>query len=611
MPTAGIEESPGRGGPETPPARRVSITALLVFGFAALVFVAVTSVLALSLGTAARNTFGLLEDKSRLLLSVVSKRTRQFLEPAEAQAEFVARLIERGDLDPSDRAELEGVLRASLAATPQVLATVWLDPEGWMLAIPRGEDLGSDTLDWRSDPVGSDVMADAAGRAGGGAYWGPPIHSDAAGATIVNLRRPVMDDGRFRGLVASSIAIQELSRFLAGLETEVGQNAFILYGPDQVLAHQSLERVSDGLTVEQPLPTLRDLGDPILASIWRPGFEDRALLAGSGHADRVAGTDYIFLYQQLGGFGAVPWTVGSYFREEDVAHQFRQLIIAGVAGGIALLVAVGFAVLIGRRVTRPVGAMARAAVALRDLDLDHVPRLSRSRLAEIDEAASAFNAMAGALRVVSLYMPRKVVEALIRRGGDGVLPSVEREVTVMFTDIAGFSRRVEVEALGPERTAAFLNHHFDLVAACIEAEGGIVDKFIGDGVMAVFGALEEHPDHARRAVRAAGAIAEGVRRENEGERSPTRIRIGLHSGEVVVGNLGAATRMNFTVVGDSVNLAERLQELGKTVAPDADVVVLSSAATAEAAGDAVPWSPMGSHAIRGRGAAIEVFRLVA
>jgi adenylate cyclase len=128
--------------------------------------------------------------------------------------------------------------------------------------------------------------------------------------------------------------------------------------------------------------------------------------------------------------------------------------------------------------------------------------------------------------------------------------------------------------------------------------------------MALWGALEPQPDHALRAVRAARAIAVAVHADNARRERPVRVRIGVHSGPVVVGNIGTATRMNYTVVGDTVNAAQRLEALAKQLLPEAEVAILISAATAAALPATLATVPLGRHALRGRGAPAEVFPLV-
>ena len=135
----------------------------------------------------------------------------------------------------------------------------------------------------------------------------------------------------------------------------------------------------------------------------------------------------------------------------------------------------------------------------------------------------------------------------------------------MFTDIVEFTP--QAEDLPEQETADLLNHHFALLGACIDHEHGVIDKYIGDSVMAVWGGLSRMDDHADHAVRAALAIARVIREDNAIRRAagkpPIRVRIGLHSGPVVVGNIGAPGRVNFTVVGDTVNVAQRFEQLGK------------------------------------------------
>ena len=167
-------------------------------------------------------------------------------------------------------------------------------------------------------------------------------------------------------------------------------------------------------------------------------------------------------------------------------------------------------------------------------------------------------------------------------------------------------------------TASFLNHHFALLSQCIEDEGGTIDKFIGDAVMAFWGAPEELPDHAARACRAALAIraaiaANNARRHADGEHA-IRLRIGLHTGEVIVGNIGAPGRINYTIVGDAVNTANRLEQLGKEIGDqDAEVTIVVSQATVsalgDAAGDAIAPIAAGTHRVRGREEEIAVYQL--
>ena len=201
-------------------------------------------------------------------------------------------------------------------------------------------------------------------------------------------------------------------------------------------------------------------------------------------------------------------------------------------------------------------------------------------------------------------------------GEDGVA-SRRVNLTVMFTDIVEFTP--QAEDLPEHETAELLNHHFALLGACIEREHGVIDKYIGDSVMAVWGGVSRDEDHAGAAIRAALAIARVIREDNAMRRAagkaPIRVRVGLHSGPAVVGNIGAPGRVNFTVVGDTVNVAQRFEQLGKEfMAPGDEVVVLASGDTLAAVKDrdsldlaALP-SPEHRY-VKGHDQPVEVYRL--
>jgi class 3 adenylate cyclase len=585
------------------------IVAYLVFGVSALVILSVGGVLLITLSIATRNTFELLQDKGRLLITGITGELRLFLEPAQAQVEALARLIETGRLDPTDPEQLFRALEAGLAASPHVQAMLFFDPSGWLMAArAAGRVPTPEIADWRQEPAGRTTIELALAQPRRATFWGEPVYVKSQSMTLVNLERTLVVEGRVRGVLVSTIPIQALSEFITSIETELGQNAFILYDRNFVLAHSTLALNFPGLGPDRPLPRVTEIGDPVLFEIWGQGWQDRRLQGEvAGHWNRLGDTRYLFLYQGLAPPLDPRWLVGSYFSVQAVDVQLERLLLAGGLGLLGLVAAVLVAVWLGRRVSRPIMQLAETTNAIRTLDLDDLAPLRRSRLREIDQAAIAFNAMVRALRVFAAYVPKPLVQNLISRGIAVSLASQHRDVTVLFTDIVDFTARTA--DLGAEQTAEFLNHHLRLVTGCIEAESGTVDKFIGDAVMALWNAIDDQPDHAARAVRAAVAIATTIRDDNRGRERPVRLRIGLHSGPVVVGNIGTETRMNYTVIGDTVNVAQRLEATAKDMLPDVEVAILLSAATARM----LPADPrlvsLGGYRLRGRDAATEIFAL--
>ena len=167
------------------------------------------------------------------------------------------------------------------------------------------------------------------------------------------------------------------------------------------------------------------------------------------------------------------------------------------------------------------------------------------------------------------------------------------------------------EHLSAEETARILNDHFAILVEAVEFEGGTVDKFLGDGMLAFWGAPDERPDHAEAAVRTARRIAVALKDSNNRCRSEGRpvikTRIGIHTGPAVVGNVGALDRWNYTVVGDTVNAAERLQTLGKEVHGDPELTILASADTVSRLPRERHKRPVGAHHLRGRSGLMEVY----
>ncbi len=586
---------------------RLSIAAFQGLVLGGLVFLTLTGLLIVTLYTVFRNTTELLEDKSRLLLGSLTTATSLYLDAAQAQVDYIAGLIEQGLLDPDDQRRLYDILAAGLAATRQVHAVLFIDVRGWLIVASREPDgtIKRELESWQSDPQMADAMAAAAARDNDKAFWGPPVYSEAAG-TVLNLRRPVRREA-FLGMVVAALTVSELSAFVMSQESESGQTAFILYDRDYVLAHRALAYDFEGLGPDRPLPKVTEVGDPILFGIWDEGWQARRLEIGVGHQTPFGKDDYIFLYQPLADYADTPWLVGSYFREEDIGSQLIRAVQATVIGVVGIAVTMVVAFLVVRMIRTPITQLADAATCVQAFDLDRVPALPRSHLRELDDAMGAFNAMVGGLKAFALYVPRDLIRHLLARGNPAAMASETRVVTVLFTDIVGFTSRTE--RLSAEDTATFLNHHFALVSSCIEAEGGTIDKYIGDASMALWNAAEDQPDHAASAVRAARAIRTSLDADNAGRDQPVRLRIGVHSGPVVVGNIGSATRMNYTVVGDTVNTANRLESLGRDLLPDAEVAVLLSAATVTALPPELPVISLGDHSLRGRDAPTEVFTL--
>ena len=440
---------------------------------------------------ARRNTAELVRDKGSLVVDLVINRTRSHLEPARAQIDYLSDLLADDRVDLGDRDALGALLVASLAAVPQVSVVAFVDPDLRVLRAFRNRPGAPVRLsDWSDDPSFRHAM-NRLGQADA-AYWGELFVAEDAGLTFINIRKPVRRDGRLVGGLIAGVSIQELSAFLSELRDAFTYNAFVLSGRRFVLAHPLLQQGYPGLSDEHPLPHLGGFGDPVLSEIWssnrRPRIE--ASLAGPVEVRAVdyVGRTYVFLFRKLDAYGGEPWFVGTYVPLADVGAQVERLGLIPLIDTLILVVALAMAWLLGRTLSQPVRRLALAARRIRDLELDGLAPTASGVFRELNEAVSAFNAMTSGLRSFATYVPHSLVRRLMRQNGRFVVRSEERDVTILFTDIVGSTALAE--ALPAAAVADFLNQHFALVDECVEAEQGTVDKYMGDALMAFWGAPE-------------------------------------------------------------------------------------------------------------------------
>ncbi len=227
--------------------------------------------------------------------------------------------------------------------------------------------------------------------------------------------------------------------------------------------------------------------------------------------------------------------------------------------------------------------------------------LSRSLRTAIARAISSMRDRERVHMAFGRYVDTRVVDRILK--GDLKLTAERRSITVMFVDIRGFTRLSE--AGDPEVLFRKLSETLDAFAIEVQREGGFVNKFLGDGLMAIFGAPESHPDHARRAVRAALQVEEAARqRREDGRFADLRIGIGIHTGEAMVGDLGG-NRREYTAIGDVVNVAARVEAANKSLGTS----ILITGAVMPAVASEVTLKPHLDIALRGRAASVDLYQV--
>ncbi len=291
----------------------------------------------------------------------------------------------------------------------------------------------------------------------------------------------------------------------------------------------------------------------------------------------------------------------------DPVRTQRLAVEVLVLGGVVLVVGLLVTVLNARSVVAPLEAVRTALQEVERGDLDQ--RVAVYDATELGELQAGFNRMAEGLRerehlrdVFGRHVGREV--ARVAAAGGVELGGEVREVTVLFVDLVG-STAMAAER-DPAEVVAVLNAFFEVVVDEVDRAGGMVNKFLGDAVLAVFGAPVEQPDHAAAGLRAARRID----RRLVAERPDVVAGIGVCAGTTVAGNVGTRSRLEYTVVGDAVNAAARLTELAKAERPRVLSTVETVRAAAGVPGDdeAERWEGAGSTVLRGRPSATELAR---
>lgn len=325
------------------------------------------------------------------------------------------------------------------------------------------------------------------------------------------------------------------------------------------------------------------------------------------------GEPYVSLFSPLGLLGDEPARIvlqRSFALEMAPARELQNVIL--LISLAALAAASVIAVAVARNISQPIQQLAWVTRLV--AKGDYTQRIDLKRADELGQLARDFNHMTAGLaerdrvrdllgKVVSPEIAAQLLQSDLQLGGE------EREVTILFSDIRDFTGLSE--KLPPSELLALLNRYLDRMSGIVEKHGGVIDKYIGDAIMALFGAPVAASDSAAQALAAAREMNDALMELNrellaEGK-SPLEIGIGINTARVVAGNMGSKTRLNYTVIGDGVNLAARLETLTKN--PEYRCAAIVSEATARAAGEEKTLRPLGPVTVKGKAEAVRIFAL--
>jgi class 3 adenylate cyclase len=433
-----------------------------------------------------------------------------------------------------------------------------------------------------------------------------PFINPDTGSPVIALGYPIKVEENFVGVASAQITLNGLSDLLAKHKASANSVTVIADQNGKVLAHPvpgTAVRKVDG---QLRLTDLEKLDDPQIVAAVRQH--------ASGNANRFTfelepeGKEYVALFSEFPAGSGKNWQGIVVTPTDDFVGELKRtnrkliwLMLALVLLESALIY------FMARQVSRPIEMVSETMQRIRSLSFgDRIP--SDSRIHEIAQLQRATTLLDNALRSFALFAPVGIVRELIE-SGQSLAPGMEqRFMTMLFTDVESFTSIAE--HLSPQELSEQTSRYFENITSAVAQEGGTIDKFIGDSVMAFWGAPTAIDDHVFRACVAALRASHRMKHLNaqwaiEG-RKQMRVRLGVHCDTVVVGNVGSPERLSYTVMGDGVNVASRIEGLNKQFG----TLICISDSVYERVADRVVARALGHVPVKGRETEIMVYELL-
>ncbi len=410
------------------------------------------------------------------------------------------------------------------------------------------------------------------------------------------------------GVVAFDITLASLGAFLRAQQVTPHTLAFLFSDVGILLAYPDDARaVGLALAGDVTWTTLQASGDPLLHAVW-DAYATTRLAPGQGTLLNVNGTETLVRLEAIEGLADTPVLVAvtaprsDFTSAVDASVRYGALLALG-----AFLIGIVAIVIVSWRVARPLRVLTREAQSIRRLEFA-APVVLQSHITEVERLAEAVAAMKATLRSFAVYLPRDLVRQYLAAGTEPRLGGERIPLSLMFTDIQGFT--TIGEKLDPMELTQIASAYFEEVTSELLAAGATIDKYIGDAVMAFWNAPRRDPAHAAHACAAAlrtRAVTVRLAEKFVARGWPALpTRFGVHTGEAVVGNVGSSDRMTFTAMGGVVNLANRLEGLNKLYGTQ----ILVSETTRAAAGRRFVFRPVDIVIAKGTASPMPVHELL-
>lgn len=393
-----------------------------------------------------------------------------------------------------------------------------------------------------------------------------PWPNPDTGYPVITLRVPIIADGAFIGCASGNITLNVLSDFLVSHRASLHSTTVIASATDgTIIAYPDPKegvRLENGRLELARLDTIADNGLREAHRLRSETGKDEFFFRSPQHGQKISAS-----FTRFPATFGKPWEVITLTPTDDFVGTLertnREMIaVTAFLTAVELLLIYFFS----RQLSRPIESVSRELRSVKDLTFSQAVSPSSSSIQEVKELQTAASLFETSLRSFASFVPLDVVRKLIKTGMPLALGVEPRFMTVFFSDLKDFSTLAE--QMAPNDLLAQLSVYFEVVSNAIAEESGTVDKFIGDGVMAFWGAPIYRDDHVLRgccgALRATRRM-EALNADWSNQRRPAlHLRIGLHCADILVGNVGSTERLSYTVMGDGVNVAARLEGINKT-----------------------------------------------
>jgi adenylate cyclase len=396
-------------------------------------------------------------------------------------------------------------------------------------------------------------------------YVSAPYLSFSIGAPVITVSAPLR--GKVPGVLAADLKLDTFSDFVQAQRPGQNGTVMIFDQAGSLIAHRDFaEFVAAAMThpSQSQLPSISEVNSGVAAAALRSSHN---LEKNEGIVRDDGGRDYLFRLTKFVLGESYSGSILLLAAQDDFVQNVRNLQFKGLV--LAIIVGAAFIPAVWMFGSTMAQALKRITEQASQLQRLGEPSLApvTSHIREIHELGTTVNLAQRAIWSFAHFVPKEIVRGVIDNSISTRLGGVKQEITLVFTDVQGFT--TIAEAADPDMLMLQTSRYFSALTEAFLAEGGTVDKFIGDAVMVFWNAPNPQADHVARACRAAlAARAAGERLNGEFEAeglTPFITRFGIHVGEAVVGNVGSTERMNYTALGNTVNLAARLEGLNKQV----------------------------------------------